>query len=102
MSISLRLSETEATLIKNYAAMKRMSVSELLRQTVLERIEDEIDLKAYEKAMEEHQRQNNIIHPKLCFTLVKKNFPNLIEATFWTICVIGALPNAQLTKKCSY
>ena len=55
MSISLRLSEAEATLIKNYAAMNRMSVSELVRQTVLERIEDEIDLKAYEKAMEEHQ-----------------------------------------------
>lgn len=55
MSISLRLSDAEATLIKNYAAMNRMSVSELVRQTVLERIEDEIDLKAYEKAMEEYK-----------------------------------------------
>lgn len=55
MSISLRLSEAEATLIKNYAAMNRISVSELVRQTVLERIEDEIDLKAYEKAMEDYR-----------------------------------------------
>ena len=31
-----------------------MSVSELIRQTVMERIEDEYDLDAYDKAMEEH------------------------------------------------
>ncbi len=55
MSISLRLSEAETALIKSYAAMNRMSVSELVRQTVLERIEDEIDLKAYEKAMAEYK-----------------------------------------------
>lgn len=55
MSISLRLSDAEATLIKNYAAMNRMSVSDLVRQTVLGRIEDEIDLTAYEKAMAEHK-----------------------------------------------
>ena len=29
-----------------------MSVSELVRQSVMERIEDEYDLKAYQKAME--------------------------------------------------
>ena len=55
MTISLRLNEKDTLLIKKYAELKRVSVSELIRQTVLERIEDEYDLKAYEKAMEEYQ-----------------------------------------------
>ena len=55
MTISLRLKEKDTLLIKKYAELKRVSVSELIRQTVLERIEDEYDLKAYEKAMEEYQ-----------------------------------------------
>ena len=55
MTISVRLNEKDTLLIKKYAERKRVSVSELIRQTVLERIEDEYDLKAYEKAMEEYQ-----------------------------------------------
>ncbi len=35
--------------------MKGMSVSELVRRAVLERIEDEFDLKAYNEAMKEYQ-----------------------------------------------
>ena len=35
--------------------MNGMSISELFRQTVLERIETELDLKAYEQAMEEYK-----------------------------------------------
>lgn len=55
MTISLRLNEEEAGLIRRYAKMSGISVSELLRQSVLERIEDEYDLKAYEKAMATYQ-----------------------------------------------
>ena len=51
MSVSLRLSEEETVLIKNYALLHNISVSELFRQAVMEKIEDEYDLKAYEKAM---------------------------------------------------
>ena len=40
-------------LIKNYAALHNISVSELARQAVLEKIEAEYDLKAYEAAMAE-------------------------------------------------
>ena len=54
MTISLRLNEKESLLFKKYAEIKKMSVSELIRQTVMERIEDEYDLKAYDKAMEEY------------------------------------------------
>ena len=52
MTVSLRLDNSDAELIKAYAEMNGISVSELFRQTVLERIEDELDLKAYETMAE--------------------------------------------------
>jgi RHH-type transcriptional regulator, rel operon repressor / antitoxin RelB len=51
LTISLRLNEEDTMLIKKYAELNGMSVSELVRQSVLDRIEDEYDLKTYEKAM---------------------------------------------------
>lgn len=55
MAISLRLSNEDTNLIKNYAALHNISVSELFRQSVMEKIEDEYDLKAYEKAMADYK-----------------------------------------------
>lgn len=55
MTISVRLSDEDTRLIKKYAEMNRISVSDLIRETVMERIEDEYDLEAYEKAMEEYR-----------------------------------------------
>ena len=55
MTISLRLSNEDFLLIKKYAELKKMSVSELVRQSVMERIEDEIDLEAYNHAVKEYQ-----------------------------------------------
>lgn len=55
MTISLRLNDEDSMLIKKYAEMNNISVSDLFRQAVLERIEDEYDLKAYNKAMEEYK-----------------------------------------------
>lgn len=54
MSISLRLSDKDATLFRTYAEMKHISLSELIRQTVMERIEDEFDLNAYSEAMADY------------------------------------------------
>ena len=56
MTFSLRLSDQDSALIKKYAELKKVSVSELLRQSVMERIEDEYDLKLYEKAMAEFEK----------------------------------------------
>ena len=56
MTISLRINEEDTSLIKAYAAMKQMSVSELIRRTMIEKIEDEYDLKVYEKAMAEYKK----------------------------------------------
>ena len=55
MAISLRLNAEESALIKAYASLKHLSVSELIRQTVIEKIEDEYDLKTYEKSMAEYK-----------------------------------------------
>lgn len=57
MTISLRLSEDDSMLIRKYAEMHGMSVSDLVRQSVFEKIEDEYDLRIYHEAIEEH-RQN--------------------------------------------
>lgn len=56
MTISLRLNNADSELVKAYAEMQGISVSELLRRSVMERIEDEFDLKAYEEAMAEYRK----------------------------------------------
>ena len=56
MTISLRLNTADSELVKAYAEMKGISVSELLRRSVMERIENEFDLKAYEEAMAEYRK----------------------------------------------
>ena len=57
MTISLRLNTADSELVKAYAEMNGISVSELLRRSVMERIEDEFDLKAYEEAMAEYKAE---------------------------------------------
>ena len=61
MTISLRLNEAESMLFKKYAEMNGISVSELLRRSVLEHIEEEYDLQAYQEAIEEY-RENPITY----------------------------------------
>ncbi len=56
MTISLRLNDEDTILIKKYAELNRLSVSELIRQTVIERIESEYDLEMFDKAMEEYKK----------------------------------------------
>ena len=51
-TISLRLEETDAMLIKEYAWMNRMTVSDLIRQTLMDRIAEEIDMHTYRKVSE--------------------------------------------------
>ena len=58
MAISLRLNEEDTILIKNYAALHNISLSDLFRQAVMEKIEDEYDLAAYNKAMEEYKKDS--------------------------------------------
>ena len=54
MTISLRLSPGDAQLIRDYARLHGVSVSEFMRRAALEKIEDEIDVRAAEKAYAEY------------------------------------------------
>ena len=56
MNISVRLNDEDAALIKSYANLKNITVSDLVRKAVLEQIEDEYDLHLYNKAMEEYKQ----------------------------------------------
>lgn len=55
-TISVRLSDKDIELIKAYAEMNGISLSDLVRKALIEKIEDEYDLKCYYKAMEEHKK----------------------------------------------
>ena len=56
MTISVRLNEKDTKLIKAYAKMNNISLSDLVRNAILEKIEDEYDLDYYNKAIEEYNK----------------------------------------------
>ena len=53
MTMTLRVSDEDSRLIQDYARLHGISVSEFLRNAALEKIEDEFDLRAAEKARAE-------------------------------------------------
>ena len=56
MIISLRLNDDDSMLIKKYAELNNISVSEFLRQSAIERIEEEYDISLFGKALEEFRK----------------------------------------------
>ena len=56
MAISLRLSQEDTMLIKSYAALHNISISELFRQSVMEKIEDEYDIALADAALREYEK----------------------------------------------
>ena len=56
MTISVRLNEKDTKLIKAYADMNNISLSDLIRNAVLEKIENEYDLECYNKAIKEYKK----------------------------------------------
>lgn len=55
MSISIRVNKKETDLIKKYAELNGLTVSEVMRQAILEKIEDEFDIFLYDKALKLHE-----------------------------------------------
>lgn len=55
MTIALRLSYEDTILIKKYAELNGVTASEFIRQTVMERIENEYDTELFNKAVEEYK-----------------------------------------------
>lgn len=58
MTISISLNEEDTKLIKAYAEMNNTTISDLIRNAIIEKIEDEYDLKCYEKAIEEYKKNS--------------------------------------------
>ena len=56
MTISVRLNEKDTKLIQTYAKMHNISLSDLIRNAVLEKIENEYDLDCYNQAIEEYKK----------------------------------------------
>lgn len=52
-TISVRITERDNKLIKEYAEMHNISVSDLIRNAVIEKIEDEIDIEIFDNALRE-------------------------------------------------
>ena len=53
MSLTIRVTDNELAAIKGYAALHGMNVSDVMRTAILERIEDELDIKIAEQAYAE-------------------------------------------------
>ena len=51
VTISLRVDDRDNKLIRDYAKFKNTSVSDLMRNAIIEKIEDEIDLETFDRAM---------------------------------------------------
>lgn len=56
MAFSIRLTEQERQLAESYAKLHSISVGEAFKQALFERIEDEFDLKVFEEALEEYEK----------------------------------------------
>lgn len=63
MSITIRLNPEEKELVKGFAKFNNMSVSEFIRNTVLQRIEEEYDLKKAAEAYKEYMASGQQSRP---------------------------------------
>lgn len=48
-SVTIRVTESEKAVLESFAAERRLTVSQLLRQSTLDRIEDEYGLAVYQE-----------------------------------------------------
>lgn len=67
MAVSVRLSEQDEQLFKSYAKLNNISLSELFRNAVMEKIEDEYDLAVYLEALSEYNKNPvSYSHDEVC------------------------------------
>ena len=55
-TMTVRLSSDDKEIIARYARTKGRSVSDIMRETILERIEVELDLNLYRQSIEEYRK----------------------------------------------
>lgn len=56
MVISIRFTDEEIKILKKFAALEGMSVSELIRSSVFEKIEDVLDLGLVEEGIKQYEK----------------------------------------------
>ena len=67
MAISVRLNIQDEKLFKSYAKTNNISLSELFRNAVFEKIEDEYDLAIYRESLEEYNKNPiSYSHTEIC------------------------------------
>ena len=54
MTMTVRMGDEETRLLKDYARLHGITVSDFMRRAALEKIEDELDIRAAEKAYAEY------------------------------------------------
>ena len=64
-TVSLRLNDREEALIRKYVELHNIELSSFIRQTIIEKIEDEYDLSLFNKIWEEEKDQEKISHDEL-------------------------------------
>lgn len=59
-TISLRVDERDSKLIRDYAKLKKTSVSDLMRNAIIEKIEDEIDLENFDRVVANMEKSHSM------------------------------------------
>jgi predicted DNA-binding protein len=72
MSVSVRLSKEEEKLLKQYAELHGISVSEVIREAIFDKIEDEFDMSVAEKALHEYRTNPKTLSLEEVIQLSKK------------------------------
>jgi len=56
MSITVNVSDELVSMMRGYANSYGITLDQAIENAIIEKLEDAIDLKLYEKAMEEHKK----------------------------------------------
>jgi len=64
-TISVRLNEKDDKLIRKYAELNDIDLSSLVRQAVIEKIEDDYDLSLFDKVWELENGKDRVSHKDL-------------------------------------
>ncbi|KAA0956128.1 CopG family transcriptional regulator [Planococcus sp. ANT_H30] len=59
-TISLRVDDRDSKLIRDYAKLKKTSVSDLMRNAIIEKIEDEIDVENFNRVLANIEKTHSL------------------------------------------
>ncbi|MBT2581267.1 type II toxin-antitoxin system RelB family antitoxin [Planococcus sp. ISL-109] len=59
-TITLRVDDRDHQLIRDYAKLKKTSVSDLMRNAVIEKIEDDIDLENFDRVLAAEEKTHSL------------------------------------------